>query len=77
MDNTPPDEFSIWDVEMVVDFIKNNIVPLLLILLVVVIIYAVDVINNINMVLYAIPLAGAIVSQQNPTKVKNRKKSKQ
>lgn len=77
MDNTPPDDSSIWDVEMIVDFIKNNIVSLLLILLVLVIIYAVDVINNINTVLYAIPLAGAIISQQTTNKVKHRKKSKQ
>ncbi|MCJ7801094.1 MAG: hypothetical protein MUP82_01905 [Candidatus Marinimicrobia bacterium] len=77
MDNTPSDEFSNWDVEMIVDFIKNNIVSLLLILLVFIIIYAVDVISNINAVLYAIPLASAITSQQNTNKVKHRKKSKQ
>jgi len=76
MDNIINDDFSNWNIETIVHFIKNNIFQLLLLILVFVIIYVVDHITNLNAILYAMPLPNMISSQQANT-AKPRKKSKQ
>ena len=49
------DTSSHWDINSVFDFIKNNIIQILLFILVFVIIYFVDYIQNINAMIYAMP----------------------
>jgi hypothetical protein len=63
---------SVWDVNSIINFIKDNYVQILLLISVFVIIYIVDHISNINAILYGLP--SAIPSQVNITK--KQKKSK-
>jgi hypothetical protein len=56
MDNSENEHFS-WDINTIIDFIKNNYIQLLMILSVFVIIYVVDYISNINAVFFGIPSA--------------------
>ena len=72
MDYTNNDEFPPWNPETVFQFVKENIVQLLLLLLVFIIIYAVDHITNINAMLYAAPMSNAIL-QQKPSRKKSKK----
>jgi hypothetical protein len=74
MENTNYDEeVSNWNPETVFQFVKENILQLLLLLLVFVIIYVVDHITNINAMLYAAPMSNTIL-QQKPTASKRYKK---
>jgi hypothetical protein len=50
-------ESSIWDINTIIDFIKNNYIQILMFLSVFVIIYIVDYISNINAVLFGLPSA--------------------
>jgi hypothetical protein len=72
MDYTNTDEVSNWTPEMVFQFVKENIVQLLLLLLVFVIIYVVDHITNINAMLYAAPMSNTIL-QQKPSRKGSKK----
>jgi hypothetical protein len=63
MDNSENQDFS-WDINTIIDFIKNNYIQILMFLSVFVIIYVVDYISNINAVLFGIPSA---VPGQNTT----------
>ena len=65
MENTNYDDLSTWTPETVFQFLKENIVQLLLLLLVFIIIYVVDHITNINTMLYAAaPLSKAILQKK-------------
>jgi hypothetical protein len=56
MDNTEKDdEFSIWNINSIIDFVKNNFIQILLFILVFVIIYVVDHVSNINAMIYSMP----------------------
>lgn len=68
MDYANSDEVSNWTPEMVFQFVKENILQLLLLLLVFVIIYVVDHITNINAILYAAPLSNTISPQKQAAK---------
>jgi hypothetical protein len=74
MDYTNNDEVSNWTPETVFQFVKENILQLLLLLLVFVIIYAVDHITNINTMLYAVPMSNTILQQKPGTSKKKSKK---
>lgn len=66
MDNSE-NESSIWDINTILDFIKNNYIQILMFLSVFVIIYVVDYISNINAILFGLPSAvpGLPTSQPN------------
>lgn len=65
MENTNYDDLSTWTPETVFQFLKENIVQLLLLLLVFIIIYVVDHITNINTMLYAAaPLSNTILQKK-------------
>jgi hypothetical protein len=51
------DEYSIWDIKSILNYIKDHFIQILLLLLVIIIIYVVDHISNINAVLFGIPSA--------------------
>lgn len=75
MENTNNDEYPSWNPETVFQFVKENILQLLLLLLVFVIIYAVDHITNINAMLYAAaPLSNTILQKKPATSKKMSKK---
>lgn len=63
---------SVWDVNSIINFIKDNYIQILLLISVFVIIYIVDHISNINAILYGLP--SAIPGQVKLTK--KQKKSK-
>lgn len=65
-------EFSILDINSIVDFVKNNIIQILLFILVFIIIYIVDYIQNINAIIYAMP--SPIPGMTNDNKQPNTKK---
>lgn len=66
MDNSE-NELSIWDINTIVDFIKNNYIQIIMFLSVFIIIYVVDYISNINSVLFGLPSAvpGLSATQSN------------
>jgi len=82
MDNIEKDDdFSIWDINSLVNFIKNNIKQLLLFILVFLIIYVVEYIQNINIMIYSIssPIPGlnnVYINKSNIKNTKNIKKNK-
>ena len=65
-------ELSVWDVNSIINYIKDNYIQILLLISVFIIIYIVDHISNINAILYGLP--SAIPGQVNLTK--KQKKSK-
>ena len=66
MDNSET-ESSIWDINTILDFIKNNYIQILMFLSVFVIIYVVDYISNINAILFGLPSAvPGLPTSQNP-----------
>ena len=73
MENTNYDDLSTWTPETVFQFIKENILQLLLLLLVFVIIYAVDHISNINTMLYAAAPISNTILQKKPTGKRSKK----
>jgi len=64
------DDFSFYNINSLIDFVKNNIIQILLFLLVFVIIYIVDHISNINTMLMVMQ------QQQEPAKVMKKSKLK-
>jgi hypothetical protein len=76
MDSISSSTFSIWNIESIFQFAKDNILQLLLIILVFAIIYAVDHITNINAILYAMPSLNAIAPQKPAKTTGERKRSK-
>lgn len=75
MEDNSSEDFSIWNFNSVVNYLKDKHVQILLFLLVFVIIYVVDHISNINAMIFAMP---AIVpsSQNHPKNDKLFKPSK-
>ena len=63
------DDFSFYNINSLIDFVKNNVIQIFLFLLVFVIIYIVDHISNINTMLIAI-------QQQQAAKMMKKSKSK-
>jgi len=53
-DETMNLSFSIWDVNSIIEYIKNHYVKILLLILVVIIVYVVDHITNINAAVYGV-----------------------
>jgi hypothetical protein len=80
MDSTNSSAFSNWDIESIIQFLKDNILQVLLIILVFAIIYAVDHITNLNTILYAMPVLNIISHEKQTNKLPKlkeaRKKSK-
>jgi len=58
------DDFSFYNINSIIDFVKNNVIQILLFLLVFVIIYIVDHISNINTMLIAIQQQKDAVQQK-------------
>ena len=50
-------EFFVWDVNSIINYIKDNYIQILLLISVFVIIYIVDHISNINAIVYGLPSA--------------------
>lgn len=73
MENANYDDFSAWDTETVIQFVKENILQFLLLLLVFFIIYAVDHITNLNAMLYAAAPISNTILQKKPTNKKSKK----
>ena len=73
MENTNYDDFSSWDIETAIQFVKENILQFLLLLLVFVIIYVVDHITNINTMLYAAAPLSNTVLQKKPARKGSKK----
>ena len=55
MENPEDEELSIYNINSIIYFIKNNFIQLLLLILVFVIIYIIDYISNINAMIFAMP----------------------
>jgi hypothetical protein len=55
--NIEDDDFSIYNINSIINFCKNNWFQLLLLLLVFIIIYVVDYISNINTIIFGLPSA--------------------
>jgi hypothetical protein len=73
--------FSIWDINSIIEYIKNHYVKILLLILVIVIIYVVDHITNINAAIYGVQqvvpgLATQTTNNMANNKVKTKTKSK-
>ncbi len=48
-------ELSIWNLNSIFEFVKENFIQILLFILVFIIIYTVDYISNVNALIFAIP----------------------
>jgi hypothetical protein len=72
-------ELSIWNLNSIFEFVKENFIQILLLILVFIIIYIVDYISNVNALIFAMPSPiPTTVSTQKPQAVKikaPRKKS--
>ena len=49
------EDFSIYNINSIINFIKENYIQILLFILVFIIIYVVDYISNINAMIFAMP----------------------
>jgi hypothetical protein len=69
-------EISIWNLNSIINYLKDNLIQILLLILVFVIIYTVDYISNINAMISSIPQAVPILKQKkiNPKRQKPLKK---
>jgi hypothetical protein len=79
MDNTEKDDdFSIWNINSIIDFVKNNFIQILLFILVFVIIYVVDHVSNINAMIYSMPSPVQIpcLNNGNKSNIKNSRNKK-
>ena len=66
-------ELSSWDVNVIINYIKDNYIQILLLISVFIIIYIVDHISNINAILYGLP--SAIPSHTNQVKLTKKPKN--
>ena len=71
-------DLSIWNINSIIEYTKENFIQILLLILVVFIIYIVDHISNLNAVIFAIP--SPIHGMQNTaplsqTKIPKRRKN--
>ena len=59
-------ELSIWNLNSIIEFVKENFIQILLLILVFIIIYTVDYISNLNAVIFAIqtPIPTSISTQK-------------
>jgi hypothetical protein len=78
MENNNEDKVSIWDINSIINYIRNHLLQFFLLILVFVVIYVVDHITNLNAVLYgsqqAIPgLANNSAIKKGATKKKSKK----
>jgi hypothetical protein len=69
------DDFSFYNMNSIIDFVKNNTIQIFLFLLVFVIIYIVDRISNFNIILTTIQQQQQALQQQKILK-KSKNKSK-
>ncbi len=71
-------DLSIYDFNSIINYIKNNIIQILLLILVFFIIYTVDYISNINTILMApitmMPSQKMLTPQLNHIKIPKRRK---
>jgi hypothetical protein len=74
MENSDYNNYSDWNIITIVNFIKENISPMLLLFSVFFIIYIVDYVNNINAILYSIPAVN--IQMNNKNQSSNSKKSR-
>jgi len=58
-------EFSLWDINSITNFIKDNVIQILMLLSVFIIIYVIDYITHINAILYGLPSAIPGLPSQN------------
>jgi hypothetical protein len=73
------EDLSIWDINSILNYIKNHFIQFFLLILVFVIIYIVDHISNVNAMIFSSPSAiPGISAQQSKTQInlKIAKKSK-
>ena len=67
--------FSLWDINSITNFIKDNFIQIVMLLLVFVIIYVIDYINRVNALLYGLPTAiPGLPNQQNTLPISNIEK---
>ena len=72
MRNNADNELSIWNINSIINYIKDYYIQLLLLLLVPIIIYIVDYVSNINAILFGIPSAiPGLSGQQQKKNIKN------
>lgn len=72
MEDNSSEDFSIWNFNSVVNYLKDKHIQILLFLLVFVIIYVVDHISNINAMIFAMPsVVPGVPSSQNHPKNSN------
>jgi hypothetical protein len=70
-------EFSIWDLNSIFNYIKEHYFQIFLLILVCIIIYTVDYISNINIILFSIPpYIPGIVGTGKQKLIKKQKKIK-
>jgi hypothetical protein len=69
------EELSIWNINSITYFIKNNVFQILLLILVFVIIYVVDYISNINSMIFSMPspITGLSSSKIKKIRIKKNK----
>jgi hypothetical protein len=72
------EKVSIWDINSIINYIRNHLLQFFLLILVFIVIYVVDHITNLNAVLYgtqqAIPgLTNNSVTKKNANKKKTKK----
>jgi len=69
------DEFSVWDFNSIIQYVKQHYIQLLLLLLVPIIIYTIDHISNINAMIFGLPSAvPGLPSQNNKLPIKTNLK---
>jgi len=67
--------FSLWDINSITNFIKDNFIQIVMLLLVFVIIYVIDYINRVNVILYGLPtVIPGLASQHNTLSISNVEK---
>lgn len=72
------EKFQYWNVEYIINYIKNHYIQFLLLIIVCVIVYVIDHISNINAVIYGAPqiIPGVNNKPNEKMPIKKRNKSK-
>jgi len=71
------EELSIWDLNSIINYIKDNYIQFLLLILVFFIIYIVDYISNINAMIFSMPSPIPGSKPPDSTQIKLPKKRRQ
>lgn len=69
------EDFNIWDIKTIFNYIISKPIEFLLLILVFIIIYVVDYISQINNVLFAIPQSLPLIGQS-PQQIQTQEKKK-